>query len=261
MNVSGLHLVEQGKGFPILLGHGLCLDHEMWAPQIPALAKHFRVLALDFRGHGGSDLPDEGCTLESFTQDVLRVADSLKLRRFGYAGLSMGGMVGMRLALAAPDRVAALALLDTDAEPDPRDTLEAYRRYLEVFRKKGPTALSVGKQLTHFLTPKFSKEHPEAMEGLRKRLLSNDRTAVYRASSAVFNRASVLKRLTALDIPTLVLAGTEDVVMPPERAQKIHRAISGSAYVEIPDCGHLATLVQPEHVTRELLSFFQRTLS
>lgn len=260
MTAETIRCVERGRGFPVILGHGLCLDHAMWAPQMEPLARSFHAIAVDFPGHGQSHSPEEGCTLDSFVRAVLRLADRLDAERFAYAGLSMGGMVGMRLALAAPERLAALALLATDAEPDPPDTLRGYRKYLELYRSKGPTDVSLDKQILHFLTPRFIRQNPGTAALLRARLASNDRTSIYRASLAVFNRESVLEALSKIDVPTLVIAGTDDVVMPPERLRKIHRAIAGSQYVEVPECGHLSTLVQPERVSRELVSFFERTL-
>ena len=123
--VNGIELAyrETGRGPALILGHGLCLDGEMYLEAAERLAADWRVIRLDFRGHGESTKPRGALSLEDLADDVAALADALGLERFAYGGLSMGGMVGRRLALRHPGRLLALVLMDTAAEPEPQREL------------------------------------------------------------------------------------------------------------------------------------------
>ena len=103
--------------FPaLLLGNSLGTEHALWAPVIPALIRYFRVLSFDLRGHGASEAPAGEYTLAMLAQDALAVADAAGVQRFSYAGISLGGMIGMCLGIYAGHRLDNLVLsftLDT----------------------------------------------------------------------------------------------------------------------------------------------------
>src|SRR5262245_8096981 len=106
-----------GEGPPLLLGHSLLCDTLMWELVAPELAKHWRVININARGHGGSTAPSP-FSLEDLADDWIAILDQERIERAVLCGLSMGGMTAMRLALAAPERVRALILLDTSADPE-----------------------------------------------------------------------------------------------------------------------------------------------
>ena len=108
-------VIDGPENAPVLiLSNSLGTDHGMWDPQMAAFTKHFRVVRYDRRGHGKSDAPKGPYSMERFGRDVLAVADALKVKKFNWCGLSMGGMVGQWLGANAPDRVEKLILSNTN---------------------------------------------------------------------------------------------------------------------------------------------------
>src|SRR5690606_18602117 len=109
-----LHYIEKGRGPAVLLAGSYLWDQTMWAPQIDALSQHYRVIALDLWGHGQSGrLPDGTISLDDISRQALGLLDYLDIDRIALVGLSVGGMWGARLALAAPQRVSGLVMMDT----------------------------------------------------------------------------------------------------------------------------------------------------
>lgn len=106
---------DSGAGPPVVLGHSFLCSGKMWREQVPALAAKFRVINPDLRGHGRSGHVARPFSLYDALSDVIAVLDQLGIERASWCGLSIGGMVALRAALARPDRVAGLILLDTDA--------------------------------------------------------------------------------------------------------------------------------------------------
>ncbi|HEV7873673.1 MAG TPA: alpha/beta fold hydrolase, partial [Enterovirga sp.] len=104
----------------LVLSNSLAADHTMWDPQIPLLTKRYRVLRYDTRGHGRSDAPPAPYSFDDLVGDVRAVMDHYRVERAAYMGLSLGGMTGLGLALAHPDRLSALVCCDARADnPEP----------------------------------------------------------------------------------------------------------------------------------------------
>src|SRR5215212_10109856 len=134
-----INLVEAGRGPAVLLLHGLGWDHSLWNPTVEQFAQHYRMIAADTRGHGGTDKPDGPYDMEMFARDFAALADALGLKKLCVIGLSQGGMVAQKLALLRPDLVSALALVSTSCQSAPslRDNMEARIAAME---KMGPEA-------------------------------------------------------------------------------------------------------------------------
>ena len=113
-NIRLFYRLEGKADAPVLvLSHSIGIDHGMWAPQIEDLLPHFQVLRYDTRGHGASDAPAGEYSVERLGRDVIALADELKISKFAFCGLSLGGAIGQWLALNASDRVSALVLANT----------------------------------------------------------------------------------------------------------------------------------------------------
>ena len=117
---DGARLYWRSDGDPshpaLLLGNSIGTEHALWAPVVPALQRHFRVLRFDLRGHGASESPPGDYTMAMLGEDALAVADAAGARRFSYMGISIGGMVGMWLGAHAADRVERMVLCNTSAK-------------------------------------------------------------------------------------------------------------------------------------------------
>lgn len=247
----------QGDGPPLLLGHSLLLDGRMWDALVPRLARAHRVYIVDARGHRRSTTPGP-FTLDDLADDWLALLDQENIDRALLCGLSMGGMTALRLALRAPHRVAAMALLDTSADPEPAIQRRVYRLMGELQRlvRIDPLVAPVVRRKMFGATTR--RERPDIVDRGVDLVRENDPRRLYPALRAVFDRPSIAHHLKEIHTPTLVLVGDEDVATPPSRSERIAAAIPGATLVRIPGAGHLAAMEQPDAVAAHLEPFLHR---
>lgn len=243
------HCVDGPPGAPLLvLGSSLGTAATMWQPQVAALSEHFRVVRYDHRGHGRSPVPPGSYDLADLGGDVLALLDSLGADRVCYAGLSLGGMVGMWLAAHAPERIDRLALVCTSAYLPPAslwmDRAAAVRAH-----GMGSIADAV---VGRWFTEPYRNRAPGVVAGFRALLCSMppDGYAGCCAAVAGMDLRPALGRITA---PTLVISGAHDAATPPEHGRAIAEAISGARFDHV-DGAHLANVEAAQVVTPLLLS-------
>src|SRR6266568_4967608 len=214
--------VDGPSGAPVLvLSHALGLSMAMWDPQLDSLARTFRVIRYDHRGHGGSPMPAGPYRIEDLGRDLIQLLDRLAIGRMSFCGLSLGGMVGLWLAANAPERVDQLIVCCTAARmPRPED----YSARATLVRAQGMGAIG-DTVIGRWFTPAFQARRPDDVAG---------------------TTAS-----------TLVIAGAEDQSTPPERGQEIAGRIRGARFVIIRGAAHLANVEQPESVTNRILGQLQ----
>ncbi|MDX1662080.1 MAG: alpha/beta fold hydrolase, partial [Gemmatimonadota bacterium] len=210
----------------------------------------------DFRGHGLSGPAEEPFDLHDLVDDQIAILDHLGIERAVWAGLSIGGMVAMRAALARPDRVAALALLDTDARAETR------ARKLR-FGAMGLAARAVGiRPLLPAIVPLFfsrgtRRADPELVDEWRMRFASMHVPSMRRFLDALLARDPIVDRLGEIGVPALVVVGAEDSVTPPDLSEEIATAIPEASLVVVPHAGHLSALERPDEVTPALIDFLE----
>ena len=247
----------QGDGPPLLLGHSLLLDGRMWDALVPRLARAYRVYNIDARAHRRSTAPGP-FTLEALADDWLALLDQEHIDRALLCGLSIGGMTALRLALRAPHRVAAMALLDTSAEREPAMQRRAYRLLGEVQRRVRLDPLVEPVVRRKMFGETTRKERPDIVDRGLALLRENEPRRLYPALRAVFDRPSIAQHLKEIHTPTLVIVGAEDVATPPSRSERIAAAIPGATLARIPGAGHLSAMEQPDAVAAHLEPFLRR---
>jgi 3-oxoadipate enol-lactonase/4-carboxymuconolactone decarboxylase len=221
----------------------------MWARQIPTLRQWFHVITVEHRGHGASAAAPPGpYSIDDLAGDVVERLDSLGVERAHIAGVSLGGMVAMRLAVVAPDRVDRLVLAGTAAHLPPP---EAWLERAALVRASGVDSL-VPVLLSRWFAPGFVEGHGDIAAAVVEMLEEVDREAYAACCEAI---ASMDQRgdLARIQAPTLVLTGALDPVTPPATALALHEAIGGSSLVVVPGASHLAPLERPDAVTAALL--------
>lgn len=249
-----LHFTVRGKGPPVVLGHSFLCSGRMWAGQEAALAERYRVINIDARGHGRSGPANSGFTLYDMVDDVLAVLDHLGLEAAVWAGLSIGGMVGMRAALTAPERVAGLILIDTDAGAETRWNRFQYGVLGRVARTVGirPLLPRIARQMfgktTRARQPALVAEWTGQFRGVHV-------PSALRMLRALRERDDLLARLQDIAVPALVLVGSEDTSLPPPRSRLLAGKLPGAQFVEIAEAGHLSALEQPAAVTTAMRAF------
>ncbi|MBM7173348.1 3-oxoadipate enol-lactonase [Streptomyces sp. G44] len=234
------HTIEGPDGAPpLLLGPSLGTSTALWDAVAPDLAASHRVVRWDLPGHGRSpaDLIGPGATVAELAGLVLALADTLGVDRFAYAGVSLGGAVGLHLAAHHPQRVTRLAAVCTSLHFGGADP---WRERAATVRREGLAALAAGAPRRWF-TPGFTvpalvADHAAADPG------------AYAACCDALAAYDLRDGAASVTAPTLVLAGREDPATPPAHAREIADAVAGASLVELADASHLAPAERPEAV-------------
>jgi pimeloyl-ACP methyl ester carboxylesterase len=240
----------------IVLWHSLLFDGGMWKHQVEPLSALGRVVMFDGPGHGKSEVPPP-FSLEDNADAIIDALAELQIERTVMVGLSWGGMVGMRLALQHPQRVRALALLDTNAEAEQRARVVKYRVFVSFGRRFGMPKLAADTQLgpIYFAAGSRARD-PQLVDRFARTMNGFPREGVARASLAVVvHRKDILARLGSIKAPTLVLCGREDKATPPVHSERIAHAIPGAKLVMVEGAGHVSALEQPRAVNEALVPF------
>jgi 3-oxoadipate enol-lactonase len=223
-----------GDGVVVLSG-SLGSTLEMWEPQLPSLATRFRVLRYDHPGHGGSP-PLAETSVASMACEVSALLDELGLERVSWCGLSLGGAVGMRLALDEPQRIDRLVLCSTSAR---FATAESWQERADTVRRDGVAAIA-DVVLERWFTPAFRE-----VRRYREMLLSIPREGYARACDAL--RAwDVRGALGGISAPTFVIAGADDPSTPPADLEAIVAEIPGAELLVVDDARHLVSVERAE---------------
>ena len=247
-----------GAGPPVLFSHGLLWSTAMWRFQVAAFRDRYRCVAFDFRGQGKSEVTASGYDMDTLTQDAVQIVERLGLAPVHFAGLSMGGFVGVRLAARRPELVRSLALLETAADAEPRATIPKYRLLGLVSRIAG-TRLVAGRVMEVMFGETFLRDPARAQlrEELRRALVANDVTGELRALEGVLTRAAVEDELGRIRAPTIVVSGEEERAVLPARSRRLAEAIPGARFVSIPRAGHTSAIEEPEAVNAALAELWR----
>jgi pimeloyl-ACP methyl ester carboxylesterase len=243
-----------GAGPPIVFSHGLLWNTTLFAPQIAALKDRYRCIAYDHRGQGRSaDDASSAIAMETVTDDAAALIEALGVGPVHFCGLSMGGIVAMRLAIDRPDLIRSLVLLDTTADAE---------RYKLKYKMMNVIARFFGlgvvcKALLPALFGKTTLADPARADDRLdwQQQLASNRRSIWRAANGVLARKSIYGKLHKIAVPTLVAVGDEDVGTPPALSERIAGAIAGAKLVVIRGAGHGSTLEQPSIVTAIIGAF------
>lgn len=249
-----LHAVVDGPpdAPPLVLLCSIGTTVDMWAPQRRALADRCRVISIDTLGHGGSPVPAGPYAVADLARHVTETLDDLGVGRAAFAGVSLGGAVGQRLALDTPERVSALALIATSARfGDPQ---QWHDRAATV--REGGTAAIADATMGRWFAASFRGTQPAAVELMRAMFVSAP-TEGYAACCEALGGHDTRAELGAITAPTLVVVGDEDPATPPSHAHELAEGIPGARLEVVSDAAHLVSLEKADTVTpwiRELTS-------
>lgn len=260
---SRMSYIDTGVGQAIVLGHSYLWSAEMWEPQILALSRHFRVIVPELWGHGQSGaLPPSTQNLQELARQHLELLDGLGIEKFAVAGLSVGGMWAVELALRIPDRVAGLALLGTFAGREPAQSKARYFSMLHAVESVGAVPDSIiDAMLPMFFGSKTLAHRQDLIEGFRSRLREagsrNLLESLIPLGRMIFSRRDALADLRQLKMPSLVVTGEEDRSRPPAEGRQMADVL-GCKFVELAGAGHLSSLEAPNEVTKQLAAFLTK---
>jgi 3-oxoadipate enol-lactonase/4-carboxymuconolactone decarboxylase len=223
---------------PLLMCSSLGTDHALWDPVMPHLLPHFFVVRYDLRGHGASSAPSGDYSMDQLAADALAVADAAGLSQFHWCGVSIGGMTGMHVALAAPRRVLSLVLANTSAQM-PR---EGFAQRIAAIKAGGMAAVA-DTVLARFFGPRLMSQSPAHWHSTRNTLLVLNPTG-YMGCCAAIRDMQLGDRIQAITARTLVITGARDESTPPAMGRAIATAIAGATLLEW-DTYHISSSIEP----------------
>jgi len=234
---------------PLVLLNSIGSDMALFDPAAAILQRHFQLVRMDTRGHGASDAPAGDYALSTLADDALAVMDAAGVGQAAVCGVSMGGMVAMQMALAAPNRVRALIAACTTAAVDPL----VWQARIEAIAAGGMAAIA-DMAMGRYFSDDFRRDCPEVVGTARHALLTMAPEG-YMGCSAAIRDMDLASRLPTIRAPTLVIAGAKDVSTPFEgNGDKIVAAIPGARSV-ILNAAHLACLEDPDGFASALREF------
>lgn len=260
VNGARLYYEETGQGAEaIIFSHGLLMSCRMFDDQVAHFRDRYRCIVYDHRGQGQSEVTVSGYDMETIFEDAAALITALDAAPCHFVGLSMGGFAGMRLASRRPELLNSLVLLNTSADPEPQDNIFKYRLMNFIARWLGPS-LVTGRVMPIMFGQKFMADENRAAlrETWKRRMINNNRIGMTRATTGVIDRRGVYEELGKITVPTLILAGEQDVATIPAKAERIHQSISSSRYVLIPDAGHSSTVEEPAAVSSAIDVFISK---
>lgn len=244
-------------GAPVLLIHGLGNSSLVWADTAPVLAAAgFRVVAADCRGHGLSSKPAGPYAIEQMADDWAGLHGHLGLAPAHWVGSSMGGAIAMAAALRHPGRVRSLALVSTWGRTD-RAFADILAARVAALQGQGIEAYA-RLAFPQAFGERYRRAHPDAFEAYRSRVAQVDVPALEAAVGAL-ERHDVAARLKEIGVPTTVMVGDEDALLPPRYSEALAAAIPGARLVRFPGAGHLPMIEAAADFQRALLGHLARS--
>ena len=244
---QSFRVFDHGSGMPILLVHGFPLDHTMWKHQLNHFGSRYRVIAPDLRGFGGSTLDDddESISMESFADDLEGILDSLSVTEpVIYCGLSMGGYIGWQFLQRYRSRVAAMILCDTRSAADAVEIARGRQMMAQQVISNGVDE-AAKTMIAKLFCQNSIDTQPRMVNEVLSVMLRTDRRSVAAAQRGMSMRPDMTDTLSAIDVPSLVICGTEDVITPPDEMRAMADQIPNSTFELIPDAGHMAPMENP----------------
>lgn len=236
----------------LVLSNSLGTDLGMWDEQIPAWSEHFRVLRYDTRGHGGSLVTQGPYSIEQLGGDVLALLEALDIEHAHFVGLSMGGLIGQWLGINAGQRLHSLTLCNTAAKIA---NDEVWNSRIDAVLKGGQQAMADLRDgsIARWFTPAFAQARPAEAQRICQ-MLAHTSPEGYAANCAAVRDADYREQLGRIQVPTLVVAGTADVVTTPEHGRFMHSRIVNATYAEFP-AAHLSNVEIGAAFTARVLDF------
>jgi pimeloyl-ACP methyl ester carboxylesterase len=248
-----LNYIREGSGEPVLLVPGLLFGAKHWRPQIDVLRDEYDVIAVDLRGQHGSQTTHDPTEYDMWNQaeDIFGLIQQLEIAPVHYVGLSMGGFIGMRLALQHPEALRDMVLMDTTDMPEHAEKVVIYEAFRQILESDGiEDVLPAMPKI--FFKQSFIDGQPEQVESWLSDLRAGNPQGTARASRAVDERDDISDRTPTISIPTLVIHGTDDAAIDLERAEALAQRIPGARLETIDGAGHQSNVDSPDEVNRLL---------
>lgn len=242
----------------IVFAHGFLFDRHQFDDTIDELSSTHRCVAFDWRGQGESETTASGYDASSLTDDAATLIERLAIAPCHYVGSSMGGFMGLMLALRRPELLRSLVLVNGFARGEPTSSRAMQHVLAGLLRVLGPSRLA-SPALGALTAPDFARERPTALDAWRAKIARGDREGLGRTlRGLVMNVPDLSGELSRVRVPTLVIGGEDDRSYPPATTRRLAAAIRDAECHVLPRCGHAAAIERPDDVTRLVARFIAR---
>jgi pimeloyl-ACP methyl ester carboxylesterase len=228
----------------------------LWEPQIRAIPAGWRLITPDLRGFGGSTELDSlsALSMADYTDDIVDLLEELGVKKAVIGGCSMGGYAALALYQSRPELFDGLVLANTRAGADSPEARANRRNMLALVDREGPSG--VAREMMPKLLGKTTAETNASVEATVRRLIKQQSpVAIRSAIHRMMHRADSTPLLAQVSVPTLVITGAEDDMIPVDESRRMANAIPGATLEIIPGAGHLANLEQPDAFNKALTAF------
>ncbi len=246
---------DAGGGLPVVFLHAFPLNRRMWDPQKSALVGHARCIVPDLRGFGESSVTPP-FSMDRHADDVVSLLDTLHVDRAVIVGASWGGYISFALWRRHRGRVRALVLADSRAGADSPETIERRQALMDVAHRQGSDAVAA-LQIGVLIGETTRARHRDVYDSVHASIAHAPVEGIVGALEAMIARPDSTPTLATIDVPTLIVVGSEDTATPPSEAKAMHHAIRGSRLQVIEQSGHLPNLERPAAFNAVLSEFLE----
>ena len=254
--INGLNVFLHGNptNTPIIFVHGFPYDHSMWNAQVEALSGKYYCIVYDVRGLGTSHVGDGQFTMEMFVDDLEIIVNELRLQKAVLCGLSMGGYISLRASEKMQEKFHSLILCDTKSIAD--DNEGKLKRAAAIRQiNSGEFDEFIESFVLNCFGNKFVKEDKAEFRAVVERSKKNSPVGVKGCLLAMLSRTDTTQSLSKIDIPTLIICGSEDKLSPPDIMKSMSGQIPNSEFILVKDAGHMTPIEAPEFVNKAVKDF------
>ena len=238
----------------VALIHGLGLNRQVWDKYRSRLGQRYRVLTYDLYGHGESVAPPQTPGVTLFSEQLIGLMDELAIDQCALVGFSLGGMINRRVAIDHPDRVSALAILNSPHDRGTEAQARAERQAMDA-AAGGPGA-TLEAAIERWFTPEFRNNHPDFIERVRGWVLANDPDIYAQCRQVLaFGVVELIRPEPPITHPTLVITCEHDSGSTPAMSQSIASEIAGAGVIIVPDLKHMGLTENPSFFINALSEF------
>ena len=242
--------VRQRPPSTVVFLHAFPLRSAMWEPNLAAMPEGWRAIAPDLRWEPGVGMSD-------LAGDIVDLLDRLDISRAAVVGCSMGGYVLFEMLKSAPRYISAVGLVSTRPGADNEEGRRNRQKMIEQVERDGVDAIAA-QMVPKLLGATTLREKPELADRVRSLILTNTPGSVKAAVTAMMERNDSTSLIRKIDVPTLIVHGSEDALIAPAEAEAMRGAIRYSQLELIPQCGHLPGLEQPARFDGVLWQFLNK---
>lgn len=250
-----LHYAVDGDsdGMPVVFGNSLGTDFRLWDQLLPLLPGGLKIIRFDKRGHGLSSCPGDACTMDELVDDTAQLLRALEIRDCLFVGLSIGGLIAQGLAANHPELVRAIVISNSAARVG---TPQLWGERIAILREGGIEAIA-DNIMQRWFAESFRRERAAEVVAWRN-MLTRTPLAGYIGCSAAIAATDFSAASAQLQLPVLLIAGSEDGSVPPDVVRATAELIPGARYQLIDDAGHLPCVEHPRQYARILGEFIER---